>query len=52
METTRGGPQTEDDFIENLIQDPPPNVLPLEELVGDTQASALVYLHVADPTFS
>ena len=50
MEATRGGPQTEDDLIENLIQNPPPNVLPLEELVEDTQASALVELCVTDST--
>ena len=50
VESTRGGPQTEDDLIENLIQNPPPNVFPLEELVGDTQASALVDLCVTDPT--
>ena len=50
MEATKGGPQTEDDLIENLIQNPPPSVLRLEELVGDTQASALVDLCVTDPT--
>ena len=50
LETTRGGPQTEDELIETLIQNPPPNALPLEELVEDTQASTLVDLCVADPT--
>eukprot|EP00253_Pinus_taeda_P029422 PITA_29422 len=50
VEATRGGPQTEDDLIENLIQNPPPSVLPLEELVEDTQANASVDLCVADPT--
>ena len=50
VEATRGGPQTEDDLIENLIQNPPPSVLPLEELVEDTQAGALVDLCVIDPT--
>ena len=50
VEATKGGPQTEDGLIENLIQNPPPSVLPLEELVEDTQGSALVDLCVADPT--
>jgi len=50
VEATRGGPQTEDDLIENLIQNPPPSVLPLEELVEETQANALVDLCVVDPT--
>ena len=50
IEATRGGPLTEDDLIENLIQSPPPNSLSLEELVEGTQASALVDLYVADPT--
>ena len=50
VEATRGGPQTENNLIENLIQNPPPSVLRLEELVEDTQASALVDLCVADPT--
>ena len=50
MESTRGGPQIEDDLIENLIQNPPPSVLPLEELVEETQANALVDLCMADPT--
>eukprot|EP00253_Pinus_taeda_P003111 PITA_03111 len=49
---TRGGPQTEDDLIENLIQNPPPGALSLEELVEDTQASALVDLCVTDLTSS
>eukprot|EP00253_Pinus_taeda_P005557 PITA_05557 len=50
VEATRGGPQTKDDLIENLIQNPPPGALSLEELVEDTQASALVDLCVTDPT--
>ena len=45
-----GGPQTEDNLIENLIQNPPPSVLPLEELVEETQANPLVDLCVADST--
>jgi len=50
VEATRGGPQTEDDLIENLIQNPSPSVLPLEELVEETQASSLADLCVVDPT--
>jgi len=50
MEATMGGPQTEDDLVENFIENPPPNVLPLEELVKETQANALGYLCVAVPT--
>ena len=50
VEATRGGPQTEDDLIENLIQNPCPSVLSLEELVEDTQASALVDLGATDLT--
>ena len=50
VEATRGGPQIEDDLIEKLIKNPPPSVLPLEELVGDTQASDLVDLCVTDLT--
>eukprot|EP00253_Pinus_taeda_P023617 PITA_23617 len=50
VEATRGGPQTKHDLIENLIQNPPPNALSLEDLVEGTQASALVDLCVADPT--
>jgi len=34
LETIMGGkPQNEDDIIENLIQNPPPNTLPLEDIV-------------------
>ena len=51
VEATRGGPQTEDDLIKNLIQNPPPSALSLEELVEDTQASALEDLCVTDPTY-
>ena len=50
VEATRGGPQTEDDLIENLIQNPPPGALSLEELVEDTQANALVDLCATDIT--
>jgi len=50
VEATRGGPQTKDDLSENLIQNPPPSVLSLEELVEETQANSLVDLCVADPT--
>ena len=50
VQATRGGPQTEDDLIENLIQNPPPGALSLEELVEDTQASASMDLCVTDPT--
>ena len=45
-----GGPQAEDDLIENLIQNPPPSVLLLEELVEETEANPLVDLCVANPT--
>ena len=45
-----GAPQTKDNLIENLIQNPPPSVLPLEELVEETQANPLVDLCVVDPT--
>jgi len=48
VETTRGGPQTEDDLIETLIQNPPPCALSLKDLVEDTQASTLVDLYVTD----
>ena len=50
VEATMGGPQIEDDLIENLIQNPPPSVLPLEELVEETQSNPLVDLCVADMT--
>src|ERR1700722_10500035 len=50
VEATRGGPQTKDDLIENLIQNPPPGALSLEELVENPQASTLVDLCVTDPT--
>jgi len=50
VEATRGGPQTEDDLIENLIQNPSLGALSLEELVEDTQTSALVDLGATDPT--
>ena len=50
VETTRGGPQTEDDLIETLIQNPPPSALSLEELAEDTQANTLVDLCMIDLT--
>eukprot|EP00253_Pinus_taeda_P006882 PITA_06882 len=50
VKATRGGPPTEDDLIENLIQNPPPGALSLEELVEDTQANALVDLCATDLT--
>ena len=50
VEARKGGPPTEDDLIENLIQNPPPSVLSLEELVEDTQANALVDLGATNPT--
>ena len=50
VEPTMGGPQTEDDLIEDLMQNPPPSVLPLEELVEETRANPLVDLCVANPT--
>lgn len=49
-EATMGDPQTEDDLIENLIRNPLPSVLPLEELVEETQANPLVDLYVVQPT--
>jgi len=36
VEASRGGPLIEDDLIENLIQNPPPSALLLEELVEGT----------------
>lgn len=51
VEATMGRkPQTEDDLIENLIQNPPPSVLPFEELMEETQTNLLVDLRVADST--
>jgi len=50
VEATRGGPQTEDDVIENLIQNPSPSALSLEELMEDTQARALIDLGATDLT--
>jgi hypothetical protein len=44
IETNRRNPPTEDDLVENLIQNPPPSALPLEKLVEDAQASTLVDL--------
>jgi len=45
-----GDPQTKDGLIKNLIQNPPRNVLPLEDLVEETQANPLVDLCLVDPT--
>jgi len=50
IETTRGGPQTKDDLIETLIQNPPPSALFLWELVEDAHANTVVDLCVTDPT--
>lgn len=50
VETTRGGPQTEDDLIETLIQNPPPSALSLGELVEDSQAITMVDLCAIDLT--
>ena len=50
LEAAKGGLLTDDDLIENLIQNPPPSALSLEELVEGTQASALVDLCVVDLT--
>ena len=50
MEARKGGPPTEDDLIENLIQNPPPSELSLEKLVEDTQANAVVDLGATNPT--
>ena len=46
----RGQLQKEDDIIENLIQNPPPSIFPLEYLVKDTQDNPLTDLHVANRT--
>ena len=35
VEPTRGGPQIEEDLIKDLIQNPPPSALSLEELGND-----------------
>jgi len=52
LDSTRGVPLTKDDLIKNLIQNPHPNVLWLEELVEGAQANTLVDLFVADLTSS
>ena len=52
LETTGRGPQTEDDLIEALIQNPPPSALSLEKFMEDTQASTLEDLCVTNPTTS
>ena len=50
MEATWGDPQTEDNLIGKLIQNPLPVVLPLEKLVESTQSCALVDLCIAGLT--
>ena len=50
VEATKGGPRTEDDVIENLIQNPSPSALSLEELMEDTQARSLMDLGATDLT--
>eukprot|EP00253_Pinus_taeda_P014250 PITA_14250 len=50
VEATKGGAPTEDDLIKNLIQNPPPSELSLEELVEDTQVNALVDLSATNLT--
>ena len=40
LEISMGGkPQYEYEMIENMIQNPPPNVSPLEEIIRETQKS-------------
>ena len=43
-------PQDEDDMIENLIQNPPPSVLHLEDIVRETQNNLSTDLCVVDLT--
>ena len=51
LEISMGGkPQDEDDMIENLIQNPPPSVSPLEDIVRETQNNPSTDLCVAEPT--
>ncbi len=51
LEIAMGGKlQDEDDMIENLIHNPPPSVLPLEDIVRETQKDPSIDLCVADPT--
>lgn len=51
LETALGGkPQDEDDMNKNLIQNPPPSVSPLEDIVRETQNNTSTDLCVADPT--
>jgi len=51
LEITMGGkPQYEDDMIENLTQNPTPNVSPLEDIVRETRKNPSTNLYVADPT--
>jgi len=51
LETAMGGKlQDEDDMIENLIQNPPPSVLPLEDIVREIQNNPLTDLCVVDLT--
>ena len=42
--------QDEDDMIENLIQNPPHNVSPLEEIVREIQKNPSIDLFVVNPT--
>jgi len=46
----RGKPQDEDDIIENIIQNPSPSTLPLEDMVKETQNNPLTDLYVVNPT--
>jgi len=48
--TMGGKQQDEDDMIENLIQNPPPSVSPLEEIVRETQNNPPTDLCVAEST--
>jgi len=44
-----GEPQDDDDIIENVIQNPPLSILPLEDIVKKTQNNLLNDLCVVDP---
>jgi len=50
VEATMRGPQNEDDLIENLIQNPPPQCVALGELVEETQTNPVVDPYVVDLT--
>ena len=45
-----GKPQDEDDMNENWIQNPPPSVSPLEDIVSETQNNPSIDLCMVDPT--